>query len=100
VNLNPLLEYLEYNSYAIVTVMGGELHKIGDYEENKYVELSFKGKINVEQGGISLLWERQTNEWENQKSQKKSMWIAILSAIIALSALIANILFSYFKDNN
>jgi hypothetical protein len=49
-----------------------------------------KGKLLCEHGGLLMLWERQ-------KSQKKSMWVAIFSAVIALLALIANIIFSYYK---
>ncbi len=59
--------------------------------ENGYV-LSPKGKVICEQGGIYLLWEKQS-------TQNSSKWISIISAFIAVCALIANILFSYFKES-
>lgn len=55
------------------------------------VTISTKGKITCEQGGLYLIYEKQ-------KTQNFSKWISIISAIVAVSALIANILFSYLKE--
>lgn len=65
--------------------------------EHNYIYFSFdrfiilpKGKVISEQGGLLMLWEKQ-------KNQNYSKWISIISAVIAVCALIANLLFSYLK---
>ncbi len=84
--IDTLIIYLATNHFCIIT------NDLNVHEEKiKCVILNTKGKVICEQGGLFMLWEKQN-------TQNYSKWISIISAFIAVCALIANILFSYLKE--